>query len=320
MCLLVAAGCVPLNQPDPYAQVELTPYHTRTPQSTLAAASAATQNPTAVPAATLIATPEATPAPILHEVALQETVSSIAQRYGVPSEAILAANPDVDPRVLVVGMQLLIPMNQAVSPPSASASETLALDLRDARCEATPEGGLWCHALLSNPFTFAAERLLVSFVIKTDEAADALRVNVPALLNRIPPGESLPVSAYVPAPAPRPISVSAELLSAQPVQENDGTYLDAVLQNERINLQGRLARVTVEVLLPEDALQQAAAAPEIWLLASAYDDQGRLLGARRLEYVPEDARQNPVELSTQVFSSGAQIDSLRLQVEAYLPQ
>lgn len=310
--LLLPAGCQPVEAVEPMAEVQLTPYLTRTPQE-----SAAT--PEALPTETPSPTPDATPAPLVHEVALQETISSIAERYGVPTAAILEANPDVDPRALTVGTQLLIPMDQATRPQSAGNSESLVLDLRDARCEATAEGGLWCHALLTNPLSQTTDRLLVRFTLSIADSQDVLRVNVPALLNRIQPGETVPVSAFIPAPAPRVSGVTAELLSALPVSENTTAYLDAALQNERINLQGRLANVTVEVLLPSDALLTAAAAPEIWLVASAYDNQGRLLGARRLEHTPEDPKQNPVELTLQVFSNSAQIERVRLQVEAFFP-
>ena len=310
--LLITAGCAPDAQPAPYADVQLTPYYTRTPPPAATAEAAPTELPTA--------TIEATPAPVTHEVALQETISSIALLYGVPTDAILEANPDVNPQSLTVGTQLLIPMDQSTRTPVEGSTDALALELSDARCEPTPEGGLWCHALISNPFSQPADRLLVAFTISDSQSGESLQVNVPALLNRIEAGGVLPASAYIPPPAPRASAVSAELLSALPLQDDTGTYLDASLQNERITIQGRMARISVQVLLPAVETPPAGASTIIWLSAAAYDSQGRLLGARRLEHTLGVDEDSPIELSLMVYSSGAVIDTVRLNVEAFILQ
>jgi LysM repeat protein len=82
--------------------------------------------PAQAPAATLTLPPAgetaaAGPTPTLYIVKAGDTLGSIAQRYEVTVDAIMAANGMTDPNVLFVGQNLLIPVVGYV-PPTATAS------------------------------------------------------------------------------------------------------------------------------------------------------------------------------------------------------
>jgi len=62
-------------------------------------------------------TPQPTPPFVLHTVQEEETLISIAARYGVTSEALLAANDIIDPTDLPVGKSLLIPPGEGLRMP-----------------------------------------------------------------------------------------------------------------------------------------------------------------------------------------------------------
>jgi LysM repeat protein len=66
--------------------------------------------PVAAPAPLAVAAPGPAAAhPKVHIVKERETISSIAAQYGVKTSAILAANPQVDPRRLRIGQSLNLP-------------------------------------------------------------------------------------------------------------------------------------------------------------------------------------------------------------------
>jgi len=311
--LLILAGCRPAQPAAPSPEARLTPYLTSTPPA--AAASAVPPSATPPPA------PTPTPTPFLHEVALNETISSLALRYGVSMGVIINANPDVDPRALTVGTHLIIP---GVSPTASydPAAEPLPLEVSQAACQPTPEGGLWCSVLVSNPLNRAADGLIVAFTV-SDESGQTLRQSVPALLNHIDPGQTLPAAAYFPPPALRAAHAAAELVSALPVEAGIRTYLDVSLQNERVVIQERRARATIQVILTGTENLPAGEPLNLWVAAAAYDVQGHLLGIRRLERqleAGEISAGEPQEVSLLVYSSGGVIQSVRLSAEAFIQQ
>ncbi len=312
-CLcLPLAGCLPAQTSAPVASSQLTPYLTTTPPPAAATTAQATE--------TVLPGPSATPEPLIHEVALEETISLIALRYGVSMDAIIEANPDVDPRTLTVGTRLLIP---GVSPAAQLDPDaaSLALEVGEVGCLPTPEGGLWCHALVRNPLGQPADGLIVTFTVTDQSGGETLRQNVPALLNRIDPGGTLPAIAYFPPPAPRVPVVAAELLSALPLEAAIRTYVDISLQNERSVLQSRSARASTQLVLPAGDESAEGETLNIWIAAAAYDAQGRLVGVRRLEHTlqaGEATAQNPLEVTLLVYSASGEIDSLRLSAEAFI--
>ena len=65
---------------------------------------------TLVPTPTLTPTPTQTPkAPIIYVIEPGDSLLTIADRYGVTLDDIMAANPDIDPRRMAVGQELEIP-------------------------------------------------------------------------------------------------------------------------------------------------------------------------------------------------------------------
>ncbi|MCX7680353.1 MAG: LysM peptidoglycan-binding domain-containing protein [Anaerolineae bacterium] len=89
-------------EPVPPTPTPATPTATPTPTST--------PTPSPMPTPTFTPIPSPTPVPPLsHEVQPGETLSGIAEAYGVSMEAILALNPSLDPDLLRIGDIILIP-------------------------------------------------------------------------------------------------------------------------------------------------------------------------------------------------------------------
>lgn len=83
------------------------------PAPSASSSASATETPTPGPSSSL-APPSSpsgtgTPAPIIHVVAEDEWLSSIAELYGVTVEAIQAANGIDDPNLIYLGQELVIP-------------------------------------------------------------------------------------------------------------------------------------------------------------------------------------------------------------------
>ena len=156
LAVVVLTGCLPFDQAEQPVDAQLTPWHTATVMSAVPEETPEVQASTTTPAPT--------PTPTIHIVTLGETISSIALRYGLDMNTLLAANPEIDPYSLIVGDQVIVPAGSE-QVQIGGLTEPLALDVSQPECSRTPEGGLWCFAILTNPLDEAASNLAVTFKV-----------------------------------------------------------------------------------------------------------------------------------------------------------
>ncbi len=138
--LLAACGCDAAPSPTPTLPAlpaptaALTETATPAPTVTESLSSAPTATPTSISTSTLTPLPTSTPAAETYTVAAGDTLSTIAVSHGVSAEAIAEANDLVNPDLLLVGQELVIP-RPATSlspiptsiPSAAPASSTMAI-------------------------------------------------------------------------------------------------------------------------------------------------------------------------------------------------
>jgi len=299
------AGCIPFNQTEQSVGAQLTPWHTATAISTLPA--------TAPEALATTPTPAPTPTPTIHIVTLGETISSIALRYGLDMNTLLAANPEIDPYSLIVGDQVIIPArNEQVQ--IGGLTEPLALDVSQPECSRTPEGGLWCFAVLTNPLDEAASNLAVTFKVFNASSEEIASHTVPAILNKLDPGEALPASAYFAGPLSAEINVTASLASAFPASQSGKTFFPVDTGSPLIEISGHLAKVSGEAVTAADPGKTV----DVWVAALAYDINGNLVGMRRAENRVKLAEGKGLNFDLYVYSTGGVINSVIIKAEAIL--
>jgi len=305
MVLVILSACAPLTQTVQPEEALLTPWHTATANAP--APSAAPEQPAATPL------PAPTPTPTIHIVALGETISSIALRYGLDMNAVLAANPDIDPYTLMVGTLVKIPLGNTQTQIGVTV-EPLALDLGEPECSRTPEGGLLCFSILSNPLLEAAVNLAVTFTLSGAATAETSSHTVPALLNKLDPGDTMPAVVYFFSPLPADFIVSTSLASAFPASQSGNTYYSVDSSNHSVKLDGRLAKVSGEAIIAADPGKTV----DVWVAALAYDAQGNLLGVRRTESRVTLEQGKSLVFNLNVYSTGDPISSVVIKAEAML--
>jgi LysM repeat protein len=252
------------------------------------------------------------PTPIIYVVVAGDTLSGIAAHYNVSLEALLAANPGIQPTALSVGTKLNIPGGEAVvgePTPTAVPLETL-----QARCWPDAAGGAWCFVLVRNTYGETVENLSAQFTLLQASGADLASQVAYAPLDILPPGRSLPIAAYFPAPAPAGAAVRVELLTAIRLLPSDTRYLPAALQNSlvRVDGDGRSARVSGRIV----CTAASGTAKTVWLLAVAYDASGEVVGTHRWESPAALQAGAGLDFDFQVGSLGRVIDHVDLLLEA----
>lgn len=312
------SACAPVSlveNPTPTMVGTLIPYRTVTPSPIVITPTKVLLQPTfpQLPTST----------PFTYQVVKGDTMLAIALRYGITLEALLAANPKVDPRFLSVDTLLIIPKAET-SPDLPTNPTPKPLTLDSPYCyrvasENVNDGGEWCFVLVGNNQTQAVDNISLWIGLYTDQGeVDGGVATTP--LNLLLPGKRIPAMLYFPPPLPQESSPMVELLTAAPVPTGDERYLLTTLEvvDEAIKDDGLQADVQGLVSLPGDSLP----ASQIWLVLVAYGSDGEVVGVRKWE--ADDSNEKPVILQPgenlpfemTVFSLGPAISQLEVLVEA----
>jgi LysM repeat protein len=254
----------------------------------------------------------------------------IAIRYGVTLEALKAANPEVDPRLMSIGQVLIVPIvNQ---PEEIQPSPTaVAVRLENPVCYSAADGSLVCLTEVVNDNPQAIENLSAWFGLYTQEgeAVDGQMVFPP--LNLIPSGSRMPLLATFPPPLPfDPTTARADVMTALSANEPERRYIAVQELNyeDRIAEDSKSAFVQGQVVLAAPAEQFSGA-------AVAYDAQGQLAGVREWKTktgcpiaTPEPTESvatvtptapvpcGPVPFEITVYSLGPLITEVEILIEA----
>lgn len=296
----------------PTLEGTLRPYPSDTPSATPLPTgfSTPTPSPTVTP----------TPTPVYYDVQEGDDMYGIAFFYGISPQALMTANPTVNPRAMGPGTSLLIPITpgpEATAAPADTQTPTPTQPFAQhgpPDCYPDAAGGLWCFVLVVNEEGGALEN--VSGVVRLT-SGDTIREETAVMsLNLLPEGESLPLIAYFQAPIPEDYSVSAEVHFYLPVMPEDTRYLPVEILEKDIEIadDGRSAKVDGTLSLGE----AEAGASYLWLHATAFDAAGNVVAARRWE-----AEDPPIDtgeaqdFSFSLYSLGGEIDQVALLAEAY---
>jgi hypothetical protein len=133
-------------------------------------------------------------------------------------------------------------------------------------------------------------------------------------LNTLPGGKSMPLAVHFPPPPLQTnVNLSVQVLSAIPLLPGDLRYLNIYVENTSVrgDASGRTARLSGRVILPG-----AGTAKSTWVLATAYDAGGNVVGVRRWESSSDLTTDSPLSFDFTIYSVGPEIDKVEFQPEA----
>ncbi len=249
-------------------------------------------------------TPFPTATPHLYLIEKGDTMGSIALEFGISIEELMNTNPETSPSAMSVGEELLIPDIKR-TPISPADIAPLALEIFPPNCYATLSGGMWCFIVVENNQDVAVENISAEINLFDENGELLAEKRAFPLIDHLAIGEKMPLLAFF-ADTPINIRADATLLTALPISQDDTRYLPVSLRNvlTEIAWDGMSAKVSGEVMLEGNASR-------LWVVATAYDTVGRIVGARRWESVSGEQAFNLT-----VASLGFTIDHIQLIVEA----
>lgn len=287
--------------------VPLTPFLSITPGG---ASDDAFQSKPSQKTATPLPTPTATP--FLYEIQSGDTLLAVAQRYNVTLETLLAANPGIDPSLLIVGNSIVIPSGEN-SLAAFPAPTPIAIELEQPACYPTRDGGLWCLALASNPQGSAVENVAAKISVYTSAGALLDQGTAYAPLNILHAGETTALSIFFPPPIDDKVSAHAELLAALPIAEDSSRYLDLHISLNDQMIHEDLAAIQGVVRLTEDG---EVSARQVWVAVIALDSNDVPIGMRKWEAAMPLAPGDELPFEVTVYALDAMIENIIVLAEA----
>lgn len=263
--LLLAACDSAVQDSTPQPSAEITEYMLATATATLVDATPAFDLPT--------------PTPHLYTVVENDTLFAIAARFNITLDALLAANPGINPQALAPGAQLLVPSGAGAATTPLPQITPVAANTRPPLCYSSAAGELWCLVLVLNDGTQPMENV-TGFVRLLSAAGDELQIieAVPPL-NLLPAGAAMPLVAYAGNPPANWASAQAEIASAFWVQGDDDLYVRV----EQVDFGWGTAAEDPGAARVQGQVSLAGPASSLWVMAVAYDATGQPVGVRRWE-------------------------------------
>lgn len=300
--ILFLNACAPQPADSTPQAVDLIPFAT------------STQSPLQTPEGLVpLTTPLPSPTPFTYTVQTGDTMSQVAEKFGVSLDDLQAANPEVSANAMSVGQVIKIPSNP--DNPSGEPTPTPApFTVEQIECYPTTDKGMWCFVLVHNDFVEFIENVSAQVTLVDSNNTTISTQTAFLSLNILPPNTSLPLAVFFPPDIPFNAKPHVQVLTAIRLLPNDERYLPAMINNMlvQVNAEGHSAQVSGAVL----SQSQTSAANQVWVVATAYDEAGRVVGIRRWESNARLPAGGSLLFNFMISSVGGRIARVEFAVEA----
>jgi len=265
-----------------------------------------TPRPTSTPAPSTPAptsTPMPTPTPVIYKVQKGDVLIDIAKQFGISVEALQEANAILDPELLQIGQELIIPReDHNPEGPPTSTPTPLPFEVKGLGFYETPAGSLWCLGEVENTSGRALERVQVKVSLQDEEDKVLATESAFVALGIVPQGGKAPFAILFADPPVSFAKYQALALSGEAVTYLGDRYLDLTVTEQQGESEGHY--FAVEGLIQNTGQADAETAT---VLVTAYDAHGRVTGFRQadLENVPAAGESSPFQVKLLPFGGTA---------------
>ena len=225
-------------------------------------------------------TPTATPTPTIYEVQAGDTLLSIAIEFETTTEALQEVNGIVDPRLLQIGQELIIPLPDEVEqdlptpPPTPPPLQLEAINFQE-----TEQGVLWGLGEVRNIESEPVSEVVIEAALLDEEGTVLAREAAFTQLDVIQPGETAPFAILFEDPPARFAQYQILAVRGVPISAQARYYFDL----EPFDVRGMVTDVSTYRVSGQLRNFGAADAEAIRLVVIVYDAENRVLAQRQVE-------------------------------------
>jgi LysM repeat protein len=271
-----------------------------------------------MPTVTALPTIGPSPTPFTHVVKKDDTLLGIAIRYGVSLEELLAANPGINPTILSIGQQIIIPGPEGDSASAFLPEATpVPIEPTPVTCYRTPADSLWCLTAIRNEGPSELEGISVIIMLFDQDGNQLASSPAYGPINLLPVGRVMPLAVNFPAHAPEYAIALAQPMTAFYASHVDERYVNVEVKqrSDKAGAGKRDWQVNGQLELGKDLDRKI---DRIVLLGIAVDDNGQVVGFRKWKAGGDFAPGEAVPFEIVVNSLGPAIDHVEILVEASL--
>jgi murein DD-endopeptidase MepM/ murein hydrolase activator NlpD len=208
-----------------------------------------------------------------------DTLIDIAKQFGISVEALQEANAILDPQLLQIGQELVIPREEQNPEGTPTSTPTpLPFAVTGLGFYETPAGSLWCLGEVENTSGRALERVQVEVSLYDEEDKVLATESAFVVLRIVPQGGKVPFAILFANPPVSFAKYQAIALSGDPVTYLGNHYLDLTITEQQGESEGHY--FTVEGLVQNTGQADTETAT---VLVTAYDAHGRVTGFRQAD-------------------------------------
>lgn len=265
-----------------------------------------------IPTFTVIPSPGPSPTPFVHIVKKDDTLLGIALLYGVSLEELLAANPEINPRILSIDQAILIPSVEGDVPGGLIPTATpIPLQFSPVLCYPSSGRSTWCFTSVLNESEDWLEGISAIITIFNSEGEQIGARPAFAPLNLLPPGRSMPLGVVFSQPVELAVATTNTSFFTQSVEER---YLSIDLDWE---IEEALSETVWQGIISlGNPAENERPGDRVNILITAFDSGDNVVGYRKLEWSQGIQVGETVELEFEVFSLGPEIARLEILAEA----
>lgn len=263
--------------------------------------------PVTVPAPTFTATPT----PFIYMVAEGDTLFDIAAHHDTTFEAILQLNPGLQPELLSIGQELILPEQVRPDPTMTSNTpEPISIIVSGLSLYRTPANGIWIVGEVSNEGEQDLENVQVMVRLLDDAGHSVNETHLWTATNVVAAGSKSPFATLVvPAPIVE-VSPIAVIESATSIVNLGNRYHDFEVADAKISIKGAQAIISGKIVNIGDKN-----ASEVALVVTLYDEEGNVTGYHKSFMDESFAAGKSVPFEIQVLPPGGMVHNYALQVQ-----
>lgn len=215
-----------------------------------------------------------TPTPFIYIVVEGDTLFDVAARHDTTIEAILALNPGLQPELLTIGQELILPEQVRPDPTTTSETPTQnSIVVSGLITYQTPTNGIWILGEVINQGEQDLENVQVIVNLLDDAGQSVQEANIWPATSIIEAGNKAPFGKLVvPAPSVE-VTPDAVVVSAAPIIDLGNRYLDFEVADVEAEINGGQAIINGEIVNIGEKN-----ASEISLIVTLYDGEGNVTG------------------------------------------
>jgi LysM repeat protein len=262
------------------------------------------------PTATVTATP------VLYIVRAGDTLVGIAAANGVMLDELLTLNPDVQPELLMVGQELLLPpLPTAVAPVAIATNQPESLEISGLTPYSSISGGIWVMGEVYNTGQQPTELVRVEVTLLDSATTEFGKETLWLTPVTLPAGGKAPFGVLFQDVDLAQARAKAEIVGGRPVYELGNRYLDLAVSDAQVTI----GRSPIEVVgRLENVGQQPAG--QISVITTLYDDRGVVTGFHELALDGVIQPGESVSFQFIALPPGGRVDGYDFAVQAIIAE